>query len=56
VLGDGVATGCNSVLHPGVVMGRESMTYPGVMLRSGIYPERTVVKLRQQIQLLARRR
>lgn len=55
VLGDGVATGCNTVLHPGVVMGRESMTYPGVMLRSGVYRERCVVKLRQQIQVLERR-
>lgn len=55
VLGDGVATGCNSVLHPGVVMGRESLTYPGVMLRSGIYPERSVIKLRQQLQVLERR-
>jgi len=48
ILGDGVAIGCNSVLHPGVVMGRESQTYPGVMLRSGIYAERTLVKLRQE--------
>ncbi len=56
VLGDGVATGCNSVLHPGVVVGRESMTYPGVMLRSGIYPERSIVKLRQNLQILERRR
>ena len=55
VLGDGVATGCNSVLHPGVVVGRESMTYPGVMLRSGFYPERSIVKLRQNLQVLERR-
>lgn len=55
VLGDGVATGCNTVLHPGVVLGRETMTYPGVMLRSGIYPERSILKLRQQIQVLERR-
>lgn len=55
VLGEGVATGCNTVLHPGVVMGREGMTYPGVMLRSGIYPERSVIKLRQQLQVLERR-
>lgn len=55
VLGEGVATGCNSVLHPGVVVGRESMTYPGVMLRSGIYPEKSVIKLRQEIQVLERR-
>lgn len=55
VLGDGVATGCNTVLHPGVVLGRDTMTYPGVMLRSGIYPERSILKLRQQIQVLERR-
>ncbi len=56
VLGDGVATGCNSVLHPGVIVGRESMTYPGTMLRAGIYPEWSIVKLRQNLQILARRR
>jgi bifunctional UDP-N-acetylglucosamine pyrophosphorylase/glucosamine-1-phosphate N-acetyltransferase len=49
------ATGCNSVLHPGVVLGRDSMTYPGVMLRSGIYPARSVIKLRQTLQVLERR-
>ena len=47
VLGDKVAVGCNSVLHPGVVMGRGGQTYPGVMLRSGVYGERVLVKLRQ---------
>lgn len=55
ILGDHVATGCNSVLHPGVVLGRDSMTYPGVMLRSGIYPARSVIKLRQTLQILERR-
>ncbi len=55
VLGDGVATGCNSVLHPGVIVGRDSMTYPGVMLRSGIYPAESIVKLRQNLQVLEKR-
>ncbi|HUF78761.1 MAG TPA: UDP-N-acetylglucosamine diphosphorylase, partial [Thermoanaerobaculia bacterium] len=55
VLGDNVATGCNSVLHPGVVLGRDSMTYPGVMLRSGIYADRCIIKLRQPLQVLERR-
>lgn len=55
ILGDNVATGCNSVLHPGVVLGRDSMTYPGVMLRSGIYPAQSIIKLRQQIEVLERR-
>ncbi len=48
VLGDRVATGCNSVLHPGVVVGRETILYPGVMLRSGLYEARSVIKLVQQ--------
>jgi len=52
VLGDGVLTGCNCVLHPGVVVGRETRIYPGVQLRSGIYPERSMIKLRQQIEVV----
>jgi NDP-sugar pyrophosphorylase family protein len=54
VLGDGVLTGCNCVLHPGVVVGRETLLYPGVQLRSGIYPERSVIKLRQDLEVVAR--
>jgi NDP-sugar pyrophosphorylase family protein len=52
VLGDGVQTGCNCVLHPGVVVGRDTQIYPGVQLRSGIYPERRMVKLRQDIEIV----
>lgn len=55
VLGDGAKTGCNAVLHPGVVLGRESEVYPGVQLRSGLYPSRTLVKLRQELILVERR-
>jgi len=54
VLGDGVLTGCNCVLHPGVVVGRETQLYPGVQLRSGIYPERSIVKLRQDLEVAPR--
>ncbi len=54
VLGDGVLTGCNCVLHPGVVVGRETQLYPGVQLRSGVYPERSVVKLRQELEVTPR--
>ena len=50
VLGDGVLTGCNSVLHPGCVVGRESQVYPGLMLRSGVYGARRMLKLRQEIE------
>jgi NDP-sugar pyrophosphorylase family protein len=48
VLGDGCKTGCNTVLNPGVLLGRGSVTYPNATLRSGYYPDRTLVKVRQQ--------
>jgi NDP-sugar pyrophosphorylase family protein len=47
VLGDRCRTGCNTVLNPGVLMGPGCVTYPNVSLRSGYYPARTLVKLRQ---------
>lgn len=53
ILGDGVLTGCNAVLHPGVVVGRGTQIYPGVQLRSGIYPERSIVKLKQELEIVA---
>lgn len=53
VLGDGVLTGCNSVLHPGVIVGRETQIYPGVQLRPGIYPEKSIVKLKQEIEVVS---
>lgn len=52
VLGDGVLTGCNCVIHPGVVVGRGTQIYPGVQLRSGIYPEKSLVKLRQELDVV----
>lgn len=55
ILGDGVLTGCNCVLHPGAVVGRGTQIYPGVQLRPGIYGEDCVVKLRQEIDVVPRR-
>ena len=53
MLGDGVATGCNSVLHPGCVVGAGTQLYPGVQLRAGVYPARSVIKLRQELEIVA---
>ena len=55
VLGDGVKTGCNAVLHPGVIVGRGTSIYPGVQLRSGVYPAGQIVKLRQELRIVERR-
>jgi NDP-sugar pyrophosphorylase family protein len=52
VLGDGVMTGCNSVLHPGVIVGRGTQIYPGVQLRAGVYAERSLIKLRQELDVV----
>ena len=46
ILGDGCATGCNSVLNPGTVLGREVLIYACASVR-GYIPPRTIVKLRQ---------
>ncbi len=54
VLGDGVLTGCNGVLNPGTVVGRETQVYPGAVLRSGVYPARSLVKLRQEMEIVER--
>ncbi len=53
ILGDGVLTGCNSVLHPGVVVGRETQIYPGVQLRPGIYPAKSIIKLKQTLEMVS---
>jgi NDP-sugar pyrophosphorylase family protein len=55
ILGDSVKTGCNCVLSPGVVVGRGTRIYAGVVLRPGIYPERSIVKLRQELVVVPRR-
>ncbi|MFN7961677.1 MAG: hypothetical protein U0002_10430 [Thermoanaerobaculia bacterium] len=54
VLGDRVATGCNSVLNPGSIVGRGTEIYTGVQLRSGIYPAESVIKLRQELEIVER--
>lgn len=54
ILGDGAKTGCNTVLNPGVLLGKGSITYPNATLRSGFYPAGTLVKVRQQQQIIER--
>ena len=56
VLGDGVKTGCNCVLHPGTLVGARTEIYPGVHLRAGVYPADSIIKLRQQTQIVERAR
>ena len=47
ILGDNVQVGCNTVLNPGTVVGPESVIYPNATLSKGVYPSRTIIKVRQ---------
>ncbi len=52
ILGDNCKTGCNTVLNPGVLFGPGCVTYPNATLRGGYYPAGTLVKVRQNQQIL----
>jgi NDP-sugar pyrophosphorylase family protein len=54
VIGDRSEIGCNSVINPGSVIGRDCIIYPGVTFR-GVLPPSSILKLRQQQQVLQRR-
>jgi len=54
IVGDRTGIGCNAVINPGSVLGRDCLLYPNVNFR-GVLPEGSVVKLRQEFQILERR-
>lgn len=53
IVGDKVETGCNTVLNPGTLLGKRCLIYPCSSLR-GYYPPDSVIKLRQNIQVVQR--
>lgn len=55
ILGDGVQTGCNSVLNPGVLIGPRTLIYAGISLPKGYYPPDSIIKLRQTLETVVRR-
>jgi NDP-sugar pyrophosphorylase family protein len=54
IIGDRAEVGCNSVINPGSLIGRNSILYPGTIWR-GVVPAGSIVKTRQEHQILARR-
>jgi NDP-sugar pyrophosphorylase family protein len=54
IVGDRTEIGCNAVINPGSILGRDCLVYPNVNFR-GVLPEGSVVKLRQELQILERR-
>jgi NDP-sugar pyrophosphorylase family protein len=55
ILGDNTQTGCNAVLNPGCVVGRNALIYANLSLRKGYYPANSIIKLRQQTNIIQRR-
>ncbi len=54
IIGDRTEIGCNAVINPGSVLGRDSIIYPGANFR-GVLPASSIVKIRQNVQILTRR-
>lgn len=54
ILGDAVEMGCNCVLNPGCIIGRETLIYPNISLRKGYYAAHSIVKLRQDLEIVKR--
>jgi NDP-sugar pyrophosphorylase family protein len=54
IVGDRTEIGCNAVINPGSILGRDCIVYPTVNFR-GVLPQGSVVKLRQELQVLDRR-
>ncbi len=54
ILGDNVQLGCNCVTAPGTLVGRDTLVYSLVSPR-GYYPPNSVVKLRQEIEIVPKR-
>ena len=54
IIGARAEIGCNSVINPGSLIGRHSILYPGTIWR-GVVPAGTIVKTKQEHQILPRR-
>lgn len=55
ILGDGSSLGCNSVTNPGTLVGRGCLSYPLANL-SGVYQPNSIIKVRQEKTVVARRK
>ena len=53
IIGDRTEIGCNAVINPGSLLGRDCIVYPQTNFR-GVLPHNSIVKLRQQTQIMPR--
>lgn len=51
VIGDNSRIGMNSSCAPGVLLGRYSIVYPNIFLRGEQYRDKTIIKLRQSLEV-----
>jgi NDP-sugar pyrophosphorylase family protein len=54
ILGDDAQTGCNAVLNPGCIIGPRTLVYANTSVRKGYHPADSIVKLRQNVRVMAR--
>jgi hypothetical protein len=54
-IGDFAQTGCNCVTNPGTLMGRHTLVYANRSVARGYILDHRVAKLRQEIEIVARR-
>src|SRR5437773_4109542 len=54
IVGDRTEIGCNAVINPGALIGRDCIIYASANFR-GVLPAGSIAKLRQQIEITARR-
>ena len=55
ILGDDAQTGCNTVTNPGVLIGARTFTYALCSLKKGYYPPDSIIKLRQEQEIVRKR-
>lgn len=52
LIGDSSKVGMNSSFAPGVILGKNVIIYPNVFLKGGQYEHNTIVKLRQNLEIM----
>jgi NDP-sugar pyrophosphorylase family protein len=55
VLGDDVQIGCNAVLNPGCLVGARTWVYALASLPKGYHPADSIIKVKQQFEVIERR-
>lgn len=54
IIGDGAQTGCNVVTNPGTLIGRHTLVYPNTSVRKGYYGSNQIIKLKQEVEQVAK--